>query len=169
MESIIENKVAKSGLITLDIESFIPVEEVVELDISTFLFHGLLLKEKEYREHLEKVDWKQFEGKILAVHCSTDAILAPWAYMLVVQHAKHFALRVLKGSKNEVQKIVLYEVLNQHDWSNYQDKRVLLKGCGDKGLSDEFYAYVSDKLIEQGVSRLMYGEACSFVPVYRKN
>lgn len=168
MEATIENKVAKSGLVNIDLESFFPKEEVVEFDISPFLFHGLLLKEKEYRESLATFDWQQFEGKILAVYCSTDAILAPWAFMLVVQYASGFAKRTIKGNASTVQFHLLYENLINHEWSQYADKRVLIKGCGERGITDDYYAYATERLIQHGVSRLMYGEACSFVPVYRK-
>ncbi len=168
MEAIIENKVAKSGLITFDLEAFYPKSEIVELDIAPFLFQGLLLKEKEYREYLSNLDWSVYSGKIIAVYCSTDAILAPWSFMLVVQHASGIANRVLKGNKDVVRNVLYYEALQQIDWTQYTEKRVLLKGCGDKGVSDEFYAYTTEKMIQAGVNRLMYGEACSFVPVYRK-
>jgi len=168
MDALIDNKVAKSGLITFDLEVFYPKSQIVELDIAPFLFHGLVLKEKEYREHLNNLDWSIYSDKIIAVHCSKDAILAPWSFMLVVQYASGFAKRVLKGNKDVVKNVLYYEALQQIDWTQYNEKRVLLKGCGDKGVSDEFYAYATEKMIHAGVSRLMYGEACSFVPVYRK-
>lgn len=168
MESqVIENKVAKSGLITLDLETFYPKEELVAFDIAPFLFHGLMLKEKDYRAALETFDWKPFEGKILCVFCSTDAILAPWSFMLVVQHAAGNAKRVIKGTVEEARSFLFLEKLIQHDWTQYALKRVLIKGCSDKAVSENHYALATEKLIEVGVNRIMYGEACSFVPVFR--
>lgn len=165
---IIENKVEKSGLITLDLAKFYPTIPIIEFDIAPFLFHGLMLKEKEYREKLSEVNWSDFQGKVIATFCSTDAILQPWAFMLVVQHAKAYAERVIKGTANEVQTQLLLEALLGHDWSHYANKRVLVKGCGDKVITDAFYALAAEKLIEAGAERVMYGEACSFVPIYRK-
>ncbi|TNE71208.1 DUF2480 family protein [bacterium] len=164
----IVNKVEQSGLITLDLEKFLPKEEIVEFDIAPYLFHGLMLKEKDFREHLQQIDWSSYEGKILATFCSTDAILQPWAFMLIVQHAKPFARRILKGNTAEVLKKLVSESITLNNWSELNSKRVLVKGCGNKAITDEFYALATEKLIETGVERIMYGEACSFVPVYRK-
>ncbi len=100
MEPIV-NKVAKSGLITIDLQSYCDPSIVSELDIKDFLFQELLLKEKDFRDYLDKHDWSQYEGKVLAVYCSTDAILAPWAFMLVVTHARPYAKEVILGNRHE--------------------------------------------------------------------
>lgn len=165
---IIENKVAKSGLITLDLETFYPKQEIIPFDIAPFLFHGFVLKEKEYRESLISSDWNSFQDKIMAVFCSTDAILAPWSFMLIVQQVAGIAKNVRKGTVNEVTSQLFLENLLAQDWSCYAGKRVLIKGCSNKAISDEYFALATSKLIEAGAERIMYGEACSFVPVYRK-
>lgn len=165
---IIENKVAKSGLLTLDLETFFPKQEILPFDISPFLFHGFVLKEKDYRESLIQFDWSPFKDKIMAVFCSTDAILAPWSFMLVVQQVSGIAKNVRKGTVEEVTKQLFLENLLAQDWSFYSGKRVLIKGCSNKAISDEYYSLATSKLIEAGAERVMYGEACSFVPVFRK-
>ncbi len=54
MEDIIVNKVAQSELVTLDLENFYPDGESAVFDLKDHLFMQLILKEKDYREHLEK-------------------------------------------------------------------------------------------------------------------
>lgn len=164
----IVNKVANSALQNIDLADFLPKKEIVELDISQFLFHGLMLKEKEYREHLKNHDWKQYENKILAVYCSTDAIFAPWAYMLVVQYATSYTDEIRQGNKQEIELLIARENLNQFNWSKFENAKILVKGCGDKSIPYALYADASSKLIKSGADKIMYGEACSFVPVYKK-
>lgn len=165
---MIENKVAKSGLITIDLEQFRETAEVVSFDLKDYLFMELILKEKDFREALEKLDWSQFENKIIAVHCSTDAIIAHWAYMLVTAHANGFAKNVLIGTPDEVKLSLMLDNVRRHDWKQYDDKRVLLKGCSEEEMNPAVYAAATERLLAHA-NRLMYGEACSFVPVYRKN
>ncbi|MCH8556472.1 MAG: DUF2480 family protein [Balneolia bacterium] len=164
---MIENKVAKSGLVTIDLEQFRERTEVVSFDLKDYLFMELILKEKDFREALENLNWSQFENKVIAVHCSTDAIIAHWAYMLVAAHANGFAKKVATGTPDEVKLRLMLENMRSHDWKQYDDKRVLLKGCSDEEMNPAVYAAATEELIPYA-TRLMYGEACSFVPVYRK-
>lgn len=163
----IVNKVAKSKLVTVDLQQFTPDEEILELDIKAFLHMELMLKEKEYREHLQNYDWEQYNGKILAVFCSTDAILAPWSFMLVADHAMDSAEEVMVGTKDEVYLRLTEQRIDNHDWSQYEGKRVLLKGCSDKSIPHAVYTKALMHL-RSHVDRVMYGEACSFVPVYKR-
>jgi hypothetical protein len=163
----IVNKVAKSKLVTVDLQQFTPDEDIAELDIKDFLHMELMLKEKEYRQHLENHDWDQYVGKILAVYCSTDAILAPWSFMLVADHAMEKTSDVLVGTKEEAYlRLTEHRILN-HDWTQYAGKRVLLKGCSDKSIPHAAYTQALMQL-KKHVDRVMYGEACSFVPVYKR-
>lgn len=166
-EGVIENKVAKSGLITLDLQQWYSGKEIVPFDLKDYLHMELILKEKEYREALEQHDWSQYRGKILAVHCSTDAIIASWAYMLVASHAHGRAVDVIFGRVEDAIFEQFREALDREDWSKYSGSRVLLKGCSDMKVPPAVYLYTTQKLLPY-VDRLMYGEACSFVPVYRK-
>jgi len=165
--SEIVNKVKQSKLETVDLEKLADGIDVQELDIKEFLFQGLILKEKEYREQLEKHDWSQYKNNVLAVFCSTDAIIPKWAYMLVVQHAYEYANDVQFGNREEVMDELLTRKLSEVDWEQYEDKFVLLKGCSKMDISSDVYMEATKKLLPH-VKKLMYGEACSNVPIYRQ-
>ena len=166
MERLV-NKVAESGIISLDLEKFYPQQEVVELDLKDFLFMEMLLKEKDFREKLEATDWNQFNGKIVAVHCSTEAIIPMWAFMLVSSKLKGFANEVYFGNKQiAIEKAVEKNMLSI-DEEEYKDKRVVVKGCGDIEIPSSAFLMISQKLIPV-VKSLMYGEPCSTVPVYKQ-
>lgn len=166
MEGLV-NKVAESGIITLDLEKFYPSQELMELDLKDFLFMEMLLKEKDFREKLEAADWIQYNGKIVAVHCSTDAIIPMWAYMLVSSKLKGVASEVYFGNKSTaIEKAIEKNILSINE-EKYKDKRVVVKGCGDIEIPSSAYLMISQKLIPV-VKSLMYGEPCSSVPVYKQ-
>jgi len=168
MSEEIVNKVQQNTkLVTIDLQKFHDSTPIAELDIKQFLFQELLLKEKDFRQQLKDFDWSQFEGKYLAVHCSTDAIIAPWAWMLITSHASEFAEEVFKGRKEAFQHELYERALEAVDWSDYEDKFVLLKGCGDVHVPDSIYLYATNQLMKHA-KKIMYGEACSNVPVWRK-
>lgn len=162
----IENKVAKSGLITLDLQQWYSPDGIEPFDLKDYLHMELILREKEFRQALEDHDWSRYTGKIVAVYCSTDAIVASWAYMLVAAHARGHAEDVVFGTPQHAAFERFRRGLAAEDWSGYMGKRVLLKGCADVEVPPSVYLYVTQKLLPY-VERLMYGEACSFVPVYR--
>jgi hypothetical protein len=163
----IVNKIKQSKLETVDLEKFTGNISVKELDLKDFLFQEMILKEKEFRENMESHDWEQYKGAYLAVYCSTDAIIPKWAYMLVVQHAEGNSEDVFFGNKKTVLSQVLKQKLDTYDWTQYDGSFVLLKGCSKMDVPAEVYMYATKKLIPH-VSKLMYGEACSNVPVYRE-
>lgn len=165
-DTVIENKVAKSGLVTLDLQNWYSDVDIVTFDLKEYLHMEFILREKAFRDALEEHDWSQYHGKVLAVYCSTDAIIASWAYMLVAAHAKDIAADVVFGKPDDVVFERFRQALDEEDWSDYAGKRVLLKGCSDIELPPSVYLYATQKLLPY-VDRLMYGEACSFVPVYR--
>jgi len=166
MEGLV-NKVAESGIITLDLEKFYPSQELMELDLKDFLFMEMLLKEKDFREKLEAADWIKYNGKIVAVHCSTDAIIPMWAYMLVSSKLKGVASEVYFGNKSTaIEKAIEKNILSINE-EKYKDKRVVVKGCGDIEIPSSAYLMISQKLIPV-VKSLMYGEPCSSVPVYKQ-
>jgi hypothetical protein len=165
---MIDNKVARSGLITLDLKKYFDQTPIAEFDLKDYLWMEYVLKEKEFRDALEKHDWEQYRDKNLAVFCSTDAIIASWAYMLVATYAGGFARKIWYGSKPEIYLEAYRERLDAEDWSRFEGRRVLLKGCSDVAMPAGVYLHATVKLLPV-VDRLMYGEACSFVPVYRKS
>ncbi len=166
MEEIV-NKVKQSKLETVDLEKFADGITLHELDLKHYLFHGMILKEAEFREKTEAHDWKQYKGAYLTVYCSTDAIIPKWAYMLVVQHASEFAIDVLFGQKPQALSQIFRQKLDGVNWEYYEDRFVLLKGCSKMDVPADVYMYATKKLLPH-VKKLMYGEACSNVPVYRK-
>ncbi len=168
MQEPIINKVkGNAKLVTLDLAKlFFDATPIATLDIKNFLHMELLLKEKDFREKLDLFDWSQFSGKYLSVNCTTDAIIAPWAWMLITSHASSFAKEVFHLSPDEITHELYRRNIEMYDWSRYQNKFVLLKGCGDIHVPDSIYLLATNRLM-QSAKKVMYGEACSFVPVWK--
>jgi len=165
----IVNKVKQSDkLVTIDLQKFFDGTPKAELDLKQFLFKGMILKEKDIRKQLEDFDWSQFEGQYVAVYCSTDAIISKWAYMLVGQYLAGHAKEVFKGQEEDILFELYRRKLEDIDWTSYKDKFVILKGCSskEKPVPESVYLYATQRLVPH-VKKLMYGEACSNVPVYR--
>lgn len=163
---ILVNKVAESGIITLNLEDFLPKQEIVELDISDFLFRKLILKEKEFRQHLKDLDISPFHQKIATVFCSTDAIIPQWAYMLATSTLLPATGKIYFGTKEQTSAEILLENIRNIDTEKYKQERVVIKGCGTIPIPDSAYLEVAKKLIPV-VKSLMFGEPCSTVPVYK--
>jgi hypothetical protein len=163
----IVNKVAQSGLITLDLADYIPREEKAVFDLKGFLFMELILKEKDFREALKQHDWSQYTGKNVAVTCSADAIIPNWAYMLVMMYLQPVAANIVIGDTATLQKTLLLKNINAIDPTGYADQRVVIKGCGDEAVGDYAYAEIT-RLLLPVAKTIMYGEPCSTVPVYKK-
>jgi hypothetical protein len=163
----LRNKVAESGIVTIDLEQFYPKEEIATLDIKAFLFMEMLLKEKDFRASLESHDWEQYKDKEVAVFCSTDAIIPMWAYMLIASRLSGVAKSIKEGTKEEVFKNRFIENIQTMRGEDYQDKRVVVKGCGDKEIPAYAYTTIASILLPH-VKSLMYGEPCSTVPVFKR-
>ena len=165
MDEII-NKVAQSSLMVFDLEDYYPDNHVVDLDISQWLLEGFILKESEFRAKLKETDWSQFEDKYVALFCSTDAILPAWAFVLVAVHVAPYALKVIHGNK-ELATIEWYQdILNKLDYTDYFDKPVILKGCSKKPVPESAYI-VAMQHLQKVAKSIMFGEACSTVPVFK--
>jgi len=167
MEEIVNKVKQQDKLVTLDLEEYHPEQPIVEFDLKDYLFKGLILKEKEFRKALKEFDWSQVDDKYVSVFCSTDAIVAKWAYMLVAAKAKDYAREVFFGRKDQTLGTLYVRKLNEIDWTQFKDKFVLLKGCSDNPIPESVYLHATKKLLPV-VKKLMYGEACSSVPVYNK-
>lgn len=165
--SEIVNKVKESKLVTLDLEKFLEGETIRVLDLRPFLYQEMILREKEFREELERHDWSRYEGAWLAVTCSSDAIIPSWAWMLVAAHAEPYAREVLFGDEQAARSAILKSRIESHDWNEYEEKFVLLKGCSKMKVPESAYLEATRKLLPVA-GKLMYGEACSNVPVFRK-
>ena len=167
METIV-NKVAESGIITLDLAEYIPGEGVVvSFDLKPFLFREMILREKDYRAALLSYDWDQFAGKFVAITCSADAIIPVWAYMLAASYLQPVAASVFFGTVEDLYKQILQDNLKTINPKDYEDKRVVIKGCGDKAIPAAAYVTITARL-RPYVKSLMYGEPCSTVPIYKR-
>jgi len=167
MDDIIINKVAQSALETLDLEVFYPAGEIVVFDLKDYLFMELILKEKDYRDTLKNADWSIYENKVVAITCSADAIIPLWAYMLAVTYLQPFARDILFGKKEEVLERLLLKRINQINPEDFKDKRVVVKGCGDKKIPESAFIEIT-KMLRPVVKSIMYGEPCSTVPIYKR-
>jgi len=166
METIV-NKVAESGIITLDLAPYIPAaDSLATFDLKPFLFREMILKEKDYRAALQTHDWAQYEDKHVAIMCSVDAIVPVWAYMLAASYLQPVAASVYFGTTDEMIKALVTQHVNEIDATEYTDKRVVIKGCGDTPIPDAAYVIVTHHLRPVAKS-IMYGEPCSTVPIYK--
>lgn len=167
METIV-NKVAQSGIITLDLEVFLPKEDQLKtFDLKPFLFMEMILKEKEFRAALKDLDWTEFENKQVAIHCSAEAIIPMWAYMLIANYLEPYTTQIYFGTLLEVKNEILLKNIEALDISQYENARMIIKGCGKHPLPEAAYLKITQKL-KPVVLSLMYGEPCSTVPVYKK-
>ena len=169
MENInpIINKVASSDLITFDLEEYYPTETIMIFDLKDFLFQGFVLKEKDFREALKNLDWKQFENKAVAITCSADAIVPMWSFMLVAVYLTGVTSYFRFGTEQELVSDLFFQRLKKINAEDYRDKKVLVKGCSDKEVPASVYVEVS-RIFLPVVKSLMYGEACSNVPLMKR-
>lgn len=165
MEEIV-NKVANSALEVFDLEDYYPQGKRTQIDISQWLYEGFLLKEKDFREALKNEDWSKYQDQYVAIHCSTDAILPAWAMILVTVHLAPFAKKVVKGTTDDLETSLFQEILATIDYSIYQDKPIIIKGCSKKPVPEAAYIMALQKL-QPFAKSIMYGEACSAVPLFK--
>jgi hypothetical protein len=166
MEDEIINKVANSGLITIDLEEYYPKGERVLFDIKPLLFQELILKEKDFREFIKQHDWTTYQNKYVAIICSTDAIVPTWAYMLISIALEPYAKKIVFGTLETLEVILFNEALQTIKYENYKDQRIVIKGCGNLPVSTHAYVELVNGLRPFAKS-IMYGEPCSTVPLYK--
>jgi hypothetical protein len=167
MEDVIVNKVAESGLITIDLEEYYPKEESAVFDLKEYLFMGLILKEKDYREALKNLDWSFYQNKNVCITCTADAVIPVWAYMLTATYLEPVAKDVIFGNEDFLHRALFLKNLSKIDTAEFADKRVVIKGCGDKNITETAYVEIT-KLLRPVAKSIMYGEPCSTVPIYKK-
>lgn len=161
------NRVANSSLTTLDLETLYPSGEVVAFDLKDYLFMGLILKEKDFREALKTHDWSQYKSKNIAVFCSADAIIPMWAYMLVATYAAEVANDVALCTPEQYVETAFVKKIAALDLSAYEGKRLVIKGCSDKPVPPAAYLEITRRL-QPTAQSIMFGEPCSTVPVYKR-
>ena len=166
-DTVLVNRVAESAIITINLEDYFPKNEFVVFDIKEYLFQGLILKEKDFRESLKNLDWSVYSSKIVLVNCSTDAIIPLWAYMLVDAQLLGIATDSYHGTKEDYLKMHYRITLNKIQATQYQDQRVVIKGCSQKPVPAYAYAYITTVLKPYAQS-IMFGEPCSTVPIFKR-
>ena len=167
MPEEIINRIAKSKLITFNLEDYYPEGQRIFLDIKDWLFEGIILREKEFRDFLAAHDWEQYQNCYVALGCSTDAIVPGWAYMLVATKLQPFAKKALVGSIENMETSIYQTIIENLDISDLKDKPVIIKGCSNKPVPANAYLLVTSK-IQSVAKSIMYGEACSSVPLFKK-
>jgi len=166
MEELV-NKVAQSGLLTVDLEDYYPKGKRMQIDLALQLFMGQILKEKDFRLWIKNEDWAQYNNYYVAVNCSADAVIPIWAYMLVTAALQPYAKKVAMGNLENLETVVYTEIIQNLDVSEFEGKRVIVKGCGKLPVPDAAYVLISNKLLPV-VQSLMFGEACSTVPLFKR-
>lgn len=165
--SEIVNKVAQSGIITLDLEDLIPDRVESTIDIFSQLFQGLILREKDFRAWVKEHNWSQYSNHNVAVYCSSDAVIPTWAYMLISAALQPYTEHVFFTIPESLSALVAERALAHIDASEYTDKRVVIKGCGNRAISNHAYVLLTHKLVSTAKT-VMFGEPCSTVPVYKQ-
>ena len=163
----IVNRVANSVLEVFDLEDYYPEGERVSIDITQWLWQGLVLKEKEFRDALKNYDWQKYQNKYVALYCSEDAIVPAWAYMLITSYLQPYAKKLIQGELHDLDVLLYNDILNGLDYSSYEGKPVIIKGCSRKPVPEEAYMLAMQKLMPVAKS-IMFGEACSSVPLYKR-
>jgi len=165
--SEIINRVANSPIVTIDLETYYLDGERVVFDLEPFLYQGLVVKEKEFRQSFKNLDWTIYKDKLVAITCSTDAIIPKWAYMLAIVNLQAFAKEVIIGSIEDLERHLLNSAINKLDEKKFKDRPVVIKGCGKLSIPDYAYGEIVKKVMDVAKS-VMFGEPCSTVPVYKR-
>ncbi len=163
----IVNRVAQSALVTFDLEDYYPKGERVTYDLKDNLFQGIILRERDFRAFVKQHNWAQYQGKYVVLTCSADAIVPTWAYMLLATKLEPYARRVVFGSPDTLEAVLFQEALQRVDITQFQDAKVVVKGCGNRAISPFAYTEIT-RLLRPVAASIMYGEPCSTVPLYKK-
>jgi len=164
---MIQNKVAESELVTLDLSIFLPKEQPLLFDIKDYLFRGLILKEKDFRNALSTHNWNDYKERTVLIFCSADAIVPVWAYMLIVANLYGITTSIFFVNEATWRERKIIESIDELDMSVYTDRRVVIKGCGEEKIPDAAYVSITKKILPV-VKSIMYGEPCSTVPIFKK-
>ena len=167
MPDEIINRVANSKLITINLEDYYPQGKRIIFEIKDWLFEGFVLREKDFRDQAKQFDWAQFQDQYVALTCSSDAIIPAWAFILLSIHLEPFAKKTVIGTLELLETSIYQEVLNTLDISEFSNKPIIIKGCSKKPVPQNAYIMLANKLKPVAQS-IMYGEACSSVPLYKK-
>jgi hypothetical protein len=166
MSDEIINRVANSKLITIDLEDYYPKGQRILFDIKDWLFEGFVLREKDFRTQVANYDWSQFNESYVALNCSSDAIIPGWAFMLLSIHLEPYTKKTIIGDLEQLETSIYQDIINNLDITTYKEKPIIIKGCSNKPVPQNAYIMLTNKLKPIAKS-IMYGEACSSVPLYK--
>ena len=166
MEKEIINKVDQSGLIDFNLEDYYPKGERVLIDVKNNLFQGLILREKDFRDFVKNENWEKYKDKFVAITCTADAIVPTWAYMLITTSLQPFAKKIVFGDLKTLETILFQESLSKIDTENFRDKKICVKGCGSVPVPESAYVEIT-RILSPVAKSIMYGEACSTVPIMK--
>lgn len=167
MAEEIINRVANSNLTTINLEDFYPKGNRIVFDIKDWLYEELILREKDFRESVKNHDWSQYQDSYVALTCSSDAIIPSWAYLLLTVELTPFAKKVVVGDLPLLETVIYQDIINLIDVSDYKDKPIIIKGCANKPIPPSAYTLLIEK-VKTVAKTIMFGEACSTVPLYKK-
>ncbi|RSK41731.1 DUF2480 family protein [Mangrovimonas spongiae] len=167
MAEEIINRIANSKLVTLDLEDFYPKGQRIVFDIKDWLYEELILKEKDFRNYVEQHDWSQYKDTYIALTCSADAIIPSWAFMLITTKLTPFANTVTVGNLDTLETVIYQNIINSLPLEDYKDKPIIIKGCANKPIPESAYTLLISKL-QHIAKSIMFGEACSTVPLFKK-
>ena len=167
MNDIIVNKVANSKLITIDLSDFIPKGPKKIIYLSDWLFEGIILKEVDFRNKIEEHNWRQYQNLFVTIQPATDAIVPSWAYLLLTVKLTNIAQKIVVGTVQDLENLLLIESLEKTDFSIYKNQQIIIKGCSGITISNNAYSLLIQKL-KPLVKSLMFGEACSNVPLFKQ-
>lgn len=167
MENEIVNRVANSKLVVVDLEDYYPKGKRTIFDIKDWLFEELILREKDFREYVNQHDWSQYQDNYVALTCTSDAIIPAWSFMLITMHLQPFAKKVVIGDLEQLETAIYQDIIQKMDFTEFNDKPLIIKGCTNKPVPANAYILLSEKLRPIAKS-VMYGEACSSVPLFKR-
>ena len=163
----IVNRVSNSKLVVIDLEDYYPSGQRVLIDIKDWLFEGLVLREKEFRQQLDNHDWHQYNNSFVAIYCSSEAIVPAWAFMLLTIKLEPFCKKIILGDLEQLETVIYQDIINSLDVTDFKDKSIIIKGCSKKPVPKNAYMMLTQKITPLAKS-VMYGEACSSVPLYKR-
>ena len=166
MPKEIINRVANSKLITIDLEDFYPKGKRISLDIKDWLFEEIILKEKDFRVFIDAHNWNKYQDTFVALTCSVDAIIPSWAYLLITTKLAPFTKKIVVGNLELLETIIYQEIIQNLEITNYKDKPIIIKGCANKPIPASAYTMLVEK-IQPIVKNILFGEACSTVPLFK--
>lgn len=162
----IVNKVENSSLVQIDLATFYPKGKRTTFDIKPWLFQDLILKEKDFREHVKNHNWEQYQDQYVSIMCSSDVIIPSWAFLLIALALESFAKKSVYGNQETLETVIFEEVFASHDFTQYQDAKVIIKGCGNLPIPQQAYINFISQL-KPYTNSIMFGEPCSAVPLYK--